>query len=136
MNWIALHGKSIDITCVTCRQPKDKSMDYTKLTAKPPSDGSFCGNSACHQSDWKYAGYNSTALAPILEEQLKTIVRVTPSPVSADAPKTYEGSLKAIFDSKCQSCHSGDSAMAGLDLTTYENILKGAQTVRVSFPTT
>lgn len=126
-SWIALHGKSIDITCVTCHQPKDKKMDYTKLTGKPPADGSFCGNSECHNSDWKFAAYNSPALAPILDEQLKTIVRVTPAPVPANAPKTYEGSLKAIFDSKCQSCHSGDSAMAQLDLTSYENILKGGE---------
>lgn len=126
-SWIALHGKSIDASCASCHPPKDPSVDYTKLTGKPPIDGSFCGNSACHQSEWKFAAYDSPALAPILEEQLKTIVKATPVPVAADAPKTYEGALKAVFDGKCQSCHSGSAAMAGLDLTSYQNILKGGQ---------
>lgn len=127
-SWVNLHGQAIDPSCASCHKPTDPTLDYTQLQGKkPPVDGSFCGNSACHQSQWKYAGFDSPALNPLLQTELASIKAAAPPPVAADAPKTYAGSLKAVFDSRCSACHTGDSAMAGLDLTGYANIMKGGQ---------
>jgi nitrate/TMAO reductase-like tetraheme cytochrome c subunit len=72
--WIALHGKAIDETCARCHPPVDPSLDWTQLNGqKPPADGSFCGNSACHQSEWKFAGFQSPGLQPLLQQQLTEI---------------------------------------------------------------
>ncbi len=70
--WIALHGKLVDVTCARCHPAKDPNQDWTRLNGqKPPVDGSFCGNPACHQADWKYTGFDSPALQPALQDQMR-----------------------------------------------------------------
>ena len=72
--WIALHGKAIDPTCARCHPSMDPSMDWTTLNGQmPAADESFCGNSACHQTEWKYTGFDSPGLQPILQKQLEEI---------------------------------------------------------------
>ena len=72
--WIALHGKAIDQTCSSCHPPVDPALDWTMLNGQiPPVDESFCGNSACHQSTWSFAGFDSPGLQPLLQQQLETI---------------------------------------------------------------
>jgi nitrate/TMAO reductase-like tetraheme cytochrome c subunit len=72
--WITLHGKVVDLTCARCHPAKDPKLDWTQLKGKKPeSDGSFCGNSACHQPVWKFAGFDSPNLKSILEKQLEVI---------------------------------------------------------------
>ena len=142
-SWISLHNKAIDVTCARCHPQKDPSLDYTKLNGqKPPMDGSFCGNSACHGSQWKYIGFDAPALQPILQQQLSTLPTAMPTAVPTQAPAagstqeatqpaqpaltpTYEGAMKSIFDQRCTSCHSGSQAMANLDLSSYAGILQG-----------
>jgi len=69
--WIGLHGKVVDQTCARCHPAKDPNQDWTSLNGqKPPADGSFCGNSLCHQVEWKFAGFASPALEPVLQEQI------------------------------------------------------------------
>ena len=38
----------------------------------------------------------------------------------------YETEIQPIFDNSCMPCHSGNSPSAGLDLTSYENIMSGS----------
>ncbi len=72
--WIALHGKAIDTTCASCHPPLNPALDWTMLNGqKPPADESFCGNSACHQSEWQFAGFGSPGLQPLLQQQLERI---------------------------------------------------------------
>jgi mono/diheme cytochrome c family protein len=33
--------------------------------------------------------------------------------------------VEAIFSTNCVNCHSGDRARGGIDLTTYDNVLRG-----------
>lgn len=124
--WMTLHGKVKDNSCLGCHPAKDSSMDLTALQGKPPSDGSFCGNSACHTSEWQYTGFRSPALTSFLDMQLSSLLQ-TPAPVSADAPKTYEGALKSVLDKTCTACHNSTSATAGLDLSSYAGVMKGGQ---------
>jgi hypothetical protein len=79
-SWISLHGKAIDVTCARCHPPKDPKVDYTQLNGKPLLDGSFCGNTACHGSKWKFTGFGAPALQTVLEKQLAAIPTVKPVP--------------------------------------------------------
>jgi mono/diheme cytochrome c family protein len=127
-NWMSLHGKAIDSTCIACHAPNDPSVILTKLGGeKPPPDGSFCGNEACHGSTWTYTGFDNPALAPILDRQLFALLNTSPY-LLPGVPVTYEDGLKAVFDGRCITCHSGSDPEAGLDLSTYESALQGGIT--------
>ena len=145
-SWIALHGQVIDVTCARCHPPKNPKTDYTKLNgSKPPADGSFCGNSLCHGTDWKYMGYKAKEVQPILTAQREALLAANPlaqAPVETPVPSdnatapgagstgkvTYQDTLKPALDSVCGSCHAGSSAMANLDLSTYQSLLDGNST--------
>jgi hypothetical protein len=72
--WIGLHGRAIDQTCAQCHPPLDPATDWTLLNGqKPSADGSFCGNSACHQTEWKFTGYDAPGMQPLMEQQLDLI---------------------------------------------------------------
>ncbi|MCL4561863.1 MAG: NapC/NirT family cytochrome c [Chloroflexi bacterium] len=127
-NWMALHGKVIDPTCATCHPPTDPATDYTKLQGKPPLDGSFCGNSECHGTEWTYAAFNSPALYSILDNQIIELKAAAPTQAPiGNAPVTYENTFKAIFANQCSSCHQGANGMGGLDLSTYAGAVKGTK---------
>lgn len=124
--WITLHGRALDRSCAACHQPSATSPDYTKLEGKPPVDTSFCGNSACHGSNWTYAGFDSPALQPYLDRQLYILLNTSPYLLEG-APRTYDGTFRALFDGRCTFCHSGAQPEAGLDLSQYQTILKGGK---------
>ncbi|MCL4263924.1 MAG: NapC/NirT family cytochrome c [Anaerolineae bacterium] len=123
-SWITLHGKAIDSSCAACHVPTDPSVDYTTLTEKPPVDGSFCGNSACHANEWEHAGFDADELQPVLERQLYILLHTSPYLLEG-VPRTYEGTFRAMFNGRCTYCHSGPTAEAGLDLSSYATILQG-----------
>lgn len=124
-SWIALHGRSIDTSCATCHPPVSPDVDYTKLEGKPPADGSFCGNVACHANEWIYSGLDDPTLKPVLDRQLYLLLNTSPYLLDS-VPRTYEGTFKALFNGRCTFCHSGPQAEAGLDLSSYETILQGS----------
>jgi len=125
-SWITLHGQAIDTSCAACHEPADPSVDYTQLEGKPPESDSFCGNSACHASNWQYAKFDSPALYPTLERQLYLLLNTSPY-LLEDVPLTYEGTFKAMFDGRCVFCHGGPDPEAGLDLSSYETLLQGGK---------
>ncbi len=45
-------------------------------------------------------------------------------PASATLPTSWDD-FAALFEVKCAMCHSGETAMSGLDLTTYQSVLEG-----------
>ncbi len=123
-NWIVLHGQAIDSSCAACHAPNDPTIDLISLTDKPPSDGSFCGNSACHANEWVYAGFDSPALEPYLEQQLYILENTSPYLLEG-VPLTYDGTFRALLDGRCSGCHGAPEYKAGLDLSTYEGLLAG-----------
>ena len=124
-SWITLHGKVIDSSCAACHTPAEDSIDYTQLTGKPPADGSFCGNSACHGPDWEFTGFDSPDLEPVLERQKYILLNTSPYLLDG-VPHNYEETFKALFNGRCAGCHSGSNAEAGLDLSSYKAILAGS----------
>jgi hypothetical protein len=123
-SWIALHGQAIDISCAACHPPPDPSTNYLTLEGKPPSSDSFCGNSACHLSEWAYIGFDDPAMLPILETQLYVLFNTSPYLLEG-VPITYEGIFKPMFEGRCIFCHSEADPTAGLIMTTYEGLLAG-----------
>lgn len=132
-SWITLHGGVIDSSCQACHEPADPTIDYTKLEDPPPSDGSFCGNSACHANEWVFAGFDAPELQPVLVRQQYILQNTSPYLLD-DVPRTYEGTFKAMFNGRCIFCHSGPQAEAGLDLSSYAGLLAGGQDGSVIVP--
>lgn len=125
-SWIALHGKAIDSSCAACHQPGNESIDYTRLEGKPETDDSFCGNSACHEVEWSYTGFDSPAIEPYLERQLYMLQNTSPYLLEG-VPHTYEATFKTLIEGRCLFCHSGSEAEADLDLSSYEGLLSGGK---------
>ena len=48
--------------------------------------------------------------------------------VATQGPVSYAQQVVPIFKSRCYECHSGDTSdSANLDLSTYENVMKGSK---------
>ena len=112
------------------------------------SNTSFCSNSACHGSVWKFSGFDAQSLRTVLQEQLiEASPTPTPTPEVTTAPAatqageasptpsgeelalTYAGAIGPIFQQRCGVCHGGQGvAMNGLNLTTYQTLMTGGVT--------
>jgi hypothetical protein len=106
-NWIARHRFEFDATCQGCHDVSNPGGS---------DDTSFCANSACHATEWKFAGLDATR-----------IVELT-NVLSADLPKypaaalTWDDLVGPILAARCTACHGGT---AGLHLDSYANALAG-----------
>ncbi len=122
-NWIAIHRTYLDHTCTLCHTTKNPGGT---------DNSSFCSNSACHGSAWKYAGLDAPGLADILAPQVPT-----PAPEPTFAPvvgvPTYDANIQPLFEATCGVCH-GDDKAAGLKLTTYADALAGSSKGPVIVP--
>lgn len=125
-SWITLHGQAIDRSCAACHEPDDPGVDYTQLAGTAPVDGSFCGNAACHGTEWTFAGFDDPSLAPVLARQLYILLNTSPYLLEGQ-PRTYSGTFRAMFEGRCVFCHSGPSAESGLDMSSYASLLRGGQ---------
>lgn len=132
-SWITLHGKVIDSSCAACHEPDDPTIDYTELDGKPPVDGSFCGNSACHANEWVFAGFNAPELLPVLARQQYILLNTSPYLLEG-VSRTYEETFRAMFEGRCVFCHSGPQPEANLDLSSYAGLLAGGQDGPVVVP--
>jgi mono/diheme cytochrome c family protein len=122
-NWIAMHREVFDSTCSSCHTTDDPGGT---------SNTSFCSNSACHGSVWKYAGFDAPRLRAIVQAQLPP---PAPTPeVPAGTPLTYDGVISMLFNNRCVMCHGGASPVMGLDLSAYATTMKGSQNGAVIVP--
>jgi len=97
------------------------------------SNTSFCSNSACHGSVFTYAGFDAPALRTILQAQLPTPV-ASPTPLPVIGTPTFDANIGPIFATSCTMCHTGQSAPAGLDLSTYAGVMLGGSNGAVIVP--
>lgn len=123
-NWISLHDSSFNATCSNC---------HTTADAGGTSNTSFCSNSACHGTDFTYAGFDAPALRAILQSQLPA---ATPEPTLAPVigTPTFNANIQPVFTAHCTVCHSGPGATAGLDLSSYTGVMKGSENGMVIVP--
>ncbi len=154
-NWLGLHRTAFDETCAAC---------HNTANAGGTDNSSFCSNSACHGTDWKYVGLNAPAMTTVLEKQLPptptpaptveptSTPQPSPTPVPAEdttpappaeaavTPTTATGGAVtydgAIAAIFTDRCSKchGSAAMAGLNLTTYATALKGGKDGPVIMP--
>jgi len=113
-NWIAMHRDVFDNTCANCHTTED---------AGGTSNVSFCSNSACHGTKWEYAGLDAPDLRRILAKQIPQIAP-TPTPILAGSALTYNDTIGPLLRDRCGTCH-GENGIQGLNLTTYEGLLRG-----------
>ena len=114
-NWISLHNQAIGASCAACHTMDDPGG---------VSNTSFCSNSACHGTAFKYAGFDAPQLRDILKSQVPA---PEPAPtIEVPAAPTFENYIGALFAAKCTICH-GPKATGGLTLTTYADTMKGGK---------
>lgn len=122
VNWIVIHNQVFNQTCSDC---------HTTSNPGGTDNSSFCSNSACHGTVWKYAGFDAPALRQTILSSLPPTP--TPSPLNLTGPLTYDATIGPLFKSRCGSCH-GEKGIQGLNLTTYQSAIKGATDGAVIIP--
>ena len=122
-NWISLHNQAFGPSCSACHTTDDPGGT---------SNTSFCSNSACHGNAYTFAGFDAPKLREILKAQLPT-PEPTPELLEATSAPTYESYVGPLVTAKCGGCH-GNLATAGLNMLTYEGIMKGGQDGPVIVP--
>jgi hypothetical protein len=122
-NWISLHNQAFGPSCSACHTTSDPGGT---------SNTSFCSNSACHGNVYTFAGFDAPKLREILKSQLPP-AEPTPELPAATGSPTYESYVLPLVTAKCSGCH-GDLATAGLNMLTYQGLMKGGQDGPVIVP--
>jgi hypothetical protein len=122
-NWISLHNQAFGPSCSACHTTDDPGGT---------SNTSFCSNSACHGNVYTYAGFDAPKLREILKSQLPAPEPTPELPIATGSP-TYENYVLPLVTAKCSGCH-GDLATAGLNMLTYEGLMKGGEDGAVIVP--
>jgi nitrate/TMAO reductase-like tetraheme cytochrome c subunit len=125
-NWISMHNKVFDQSCSAC---------HTTTDAGGTTNTSFCSNSACHGSKFTYAGFDAPKLREVIQSQLPM---PTPAPTSAPTPAAgnapdYTANIAPLF-AKCTACHNATALTGGLDLGSYDALMKGGKNGAVITP--
>ncbi len=110
-NWLARHRFEFDQTCATC---------HDIANAGGSDNSSFCSNSACHATEWKYVGLNAPAIRklsePVKEKEATGPAGVPPQVPHPIGPRT-----------DCKLCHGPDKVRpypenhAGFDVAICTN---------------
>ena len=106
-NWVSRHRFEFDSTCEGCHDVSNPGGS---------DDSSYCANSGCHATEWKYAGLNAPGiieLTNVLDESL---------PTYPEADLTWNDLVGPILEARCVACHGGT---AGLYLDSYDGVLAG-----------
>lgn len=120
--WITRHHNEINASCSNC---------HTLANAGGTTDESFCSNSACHGTDWEYAGFDAPTLA--IELGFEPEATATPQVEPAFGAEVTFLQIQPIFEAKCSACH-GATPTKGLRLTDYESALAGSDDGPVIVP--
>ncbi|MCL4394247.1 MAG: NapC/NirT family cytochrome c, partial [Chloroflexi bacterium] len=90
--WIAQHSSAFDATCQNCHDTNN---------AGGSDDSSFCSNSACHGTNWKFAGLDAPAMATVFPPPV--VAKPDPNATPPAIPHPIGGSPD------CQICHAQTS---------------------------
>lgn len=106
-NWVSRHRFEYDETCEGCHDVSNPGGT---------DDSSFCSNSACHATEWKYAGLDAAGIVELTNVLPETL------PTYPESDLTWDDLIGPILQARCVPCHGGT---AGLYLDTYEGALAG-----------
>lgn len=116
-NWIARHRYQFDETCSTCHDVGNPGgTDNT----------SFCSNSGCHATEWKFVGLNAPAIRELVAPPTvpgSGEPRAVPHPVgertdctichAADGVRPFPADHASFDQSLCTQCHRPSLVEAG-----------------------
>ena len=105
--WISRHRFDFDDTCEGCHDVSNPGGT---------DDSSFCANSACHATEWKYAGLDAAGIVELTNVLPDTL------PTYPESDLTWDALVGPITQARCAACHGGT---AGLYLDTYEGAMAG-----------
>ena len=71
---------------------------------------------------------------PIYVPQTPTPIPTTSAPAIPEGMLTWDGSIAALFQSKCDTCHSASVSMKGLSFASYTDALRGGSDGAVIIP--
>ena len=99
-NWLARHRQEYDETCAGC---------HSTFNRGGADNSSFCANSACHGTDWKWAGLDAPGLHEILPPQTDDIALSRPmgGPEASFVPNIPHP-LTDERIGQCLTCHGPD----------------------------
>jgi nitrate/TMAO reductase-like tetraheme cytochrome c subunit len=123
-NWIALHREIFDESCQGC---------HTIADAGGVSNTSFCSNSACHGTNWQFAGFNAPSLREILGIETGSTSQEEMEPVVPEVGAATYANLVDLLKVRCGSCH-GSTGMANLDIMDYNQLMAGGKNGPVILP--
>lgn len=88
-NWLARHRYEFNLTCIECHDVSNPGGT---------DDSSFCANSGCHATEWKFVGLDAPGIRALVE----------PPPVpSTGEPRLIPHPLGPDID--CKICHALDA---------------------------
>ncbi|MGE5223292.1 MAG: NapC/NirT family cytochrome c [Omnitrophica WOR_2 bacterium] len=111
-NWISMHHVAFNTTCSSCHKTENPGgRDNT----------SFCSNSACHGSAWKYAGFDAPALRELLVSQLPPTPAPSPIPTqelaATEEPTEDEQTAGTALPTQTPTLSTGGSSTGTKNLT-------------------
>jgi len=106
-NWISRHRFEFDGTCEGCHDISNPGGS---------DNSSFCANSACHATEWTYAGLDATRIIELTNVLHNTL------PTYPENPLTWDSLIGPILQARCTACHGGT---AGLYVESYEQLMAG-----------
>lgn len=83
-----------------------------------------------------FVAYEETAIITIdpIEEEVPVFVPLPPTPLPTAPPSptpppvtslTWDGGIGALMEAKCVACHNSSSKLGGLDLSSYQDSIRG-----------
>ncbi len=117
-HWIFQHRQSFDQTCQAC---------HTVGNPGGTDNSSFCSNSACHGQKWTFVGLDAPGLAELAAKENPPPAPTPTAALVVTGNPTFDGQIKAIFASKCLTCHSKSVATGGLVLEDYTTVMAGGK---------
>lgn len=101
-NWLARHRQEFDETCAGCHSTFNRGGD---------DDSSFCANSACHGTNWKWAGLDAPGLREHLPPPSEESVG-NESPTAVDQGDSFVPRIPHPLSEErigqCLACHGPD----------------------------
>ncbi|MFQ5576627.1 MAG: c-type cytochrome domain-containing protein, partial [Anaerolineae bacterium] len=106
-NWVSRHRFEFDNTCEGCHDVSNPGGG---------DDTSYCANSGCHATEWKFAGLNAPGIVELTNKLDGNL------PTYPEVPLTWDDLIGPILQDRCVPCHGGT---AGLYLNSYDGALAG-----------
>ncbi len=103
--WIARHRFTFDDTCEGC---------HTIENPGGADNTGFCANSACHASEFKYAGFNTSSILAMVNRLDDGLPRYP------GANLTWDDLISPIMQNRCVVCHNENTT---LNLSDYTSVM-------------